>query len=753
MISTHRLTLVFMLFLSMICTVGNAQIPGDHSVQIIPQPNKIEVGKGNFKWNAKTKIFITSNNNELKETANYLATVLSNITGYSVEIKKGKTNAKNALILHLGKDGSEESYVLNIDKDRIIIEASKPAGVFYGIQSLLQMIPVEGGNFALQAVKITDSPRFPYRGMHLDVSRNFFTKDEVKKYIDILAMYKFNRFHWHLTDGAGWRLEIKQYPLLTQKAAFRTEPDWNRFWHGDRKFAEEGAPNAYGGYYTQEEAKEIVAYAASKFITVIPEIEMPGHSEEVFVAYPHLSCSGEPYVNSDFCAGNDESFTFLNNVLDEVIDIFPSHYIHIGGDEAAKTAWKTCPKCQKRIVDENLKDIDELQSYFIKRISKHLTSRGRSLIGWDEIIDGGLAADATVMVWREKEKGEVAARHGNQVIMTPGSHCYFDSYQADPTTEPKAIGGFLPLRKVYSFDVTPANDTLAPFYIGGQGNIWTEYIPTYKHVEYMAFPRAIALAETLWSDKNSRNWNDFKNRLENQFPRLDKLEVNYHKPSFEIEMEERVDTVNKVVEIKFEYEQNNPVIRYTLDGTIPTNQSPIYTGTFSVDKVANMNAAIFVDDQIQKPILTRKTGYHRAVGKKVIYNTKWQSYPAGGETALVDGYSGSLTYGDGRWQGFTSDIDVVIDMGASVTLNSLSANFMQLIGPGVYMPKYVEVSLSSDGVNFEKAFRIENDLPKEYDRLFFKDFAGNLSSKQARYIKVFAKNNGGFLFVDELVVN
>ena len=752
MTNTSFSIFVLACFLCLFPFIGNAQNQNNH-IQIIPQPNSVEMGKGAFKWNKKTKIIITNDNKELKETADYLSKVLSNITKLSVEISKGKVKAKNAVILDLGKGEGEESYALNIDKNRIVIAALKPAGIFYGIQSLLQMIPIEGGLFSLQSVQITDNPRFGYRGMHLDVSRHFYTKEEVKKFIDLIAMYKFNRFHWHLTDAAGWRLEIKQYPLLTQKAAFRTQANYNDFWRGERKYADEGADNAHGGYYTQEDAKEIVKYASSKHITVIPEIEMPGHSEEVFIAYPNLSCSGKPYVDSDFCAGNDDTFTFLNNVLDEVIDIFPSEYIHIGGDEAGKASWKKCPKCQKRLTDENLKNVDELQSYFIKRISKHLTSRGRSLIGWDEIIDGGLASDATVMVWRGAEKGETAARHGNHVIMTPGSHCYFDSYQADPATEPETIGGYLPLRKVYSFEVTPTDSSLVSFYLGGQGNLWGEFMTNFKRVEYMAFPRAIALAETLWSNKESRDWNSFKARMANQYPRLDQLNVNYHRPSFEIEMEEKVDTTNKQVEIKFEHELDNPVIRYTLDGSEPTKFSPVYAQPFTINKIAHINAAVFIDDQIQKPILKRKSGYHLAIGKKVIYNKKWQSYPAGGETALVDGYSGSLTYGDGHWQGFTSNLDVVIDMGTSMQLNSLSANFMQLTGPGVYMPKYIEVSLSSDGINFEKAFRVENNIPKDYNRLIFQDFVGGLNNKQARYIKVFAKNNGGFLFVDELFVN
>ena len=752
MSNTNRLFSTLCLLLLGFSFIGNAQNK-TNPIQIIPQPNNVEVGKGSFQWNKKTTIVVTNDNDETKQLADYLAQVLSNITHAKVEVKKGNINSSNALILNLGKGENKESYQLDVNKNQIIIEAPQPAGIFYGIQSLLQMIPIEGGQFALQSVKIADSPRFAYRGMHLDVSRHFFTKDEVKKYIDLLAMYKFNYFHWHLTDGTGWRIEIKKYPLLTQKTAFRAQATWTEFGKEGKKFVDEGTPNAYGGYYTQDDVREVVAYAASKFITTIPEIEMPAHSEEVFVAYPQLSCSGVPYVDSDFCIGNEEIFSFLEDVLDEVISLFPSKEIHIGGDEAAKTAWKTCPKCQKRMADNNLKDVDELQSYFIKRISNHLTLRGRNLVGWDEIIDGGLAADATVMVWRGKSKGNVAAQHGNRVIMTPGSHCYFDSYQGNPMTEPEAIGGYLPLRKVYSFEVVSPTDTLAHLYWGGQANLWAEHIPTFQHIEYMAFPRAIALAEALWSKPENRNWDDFKSRLVNQFPRLDKLNVNYYKPAFELEMVEKVDTIRKTVEIRFENEQNSPLIRYTLDGTTPTSESAIYTEPFTVDRMVNINAAIMVNGQPQEPTFKRKSGYHLGIGKKVIYNTKWQSYPAGGETALVDGYSGSFTYSDDHWQGFTSDMDVTVDMGSVMPLNSLSTNFMQLIGPGVFLPQYVEVSLSSDGVNFEKAFRVDNDLPKDYSRLFIRDFSGSLGNKEARYIRVFAKHAEGFLFLDELIIN
>lgn len=729
-------------------------------ISVIPMPVYAEMGNRQFTWNPSTTIVIADNNTEVKKIAYDLGNFLSNAIGEKIHIREGEPNADNAIVLSLTDTvEEEEGYKLNVGISRIAIKAQKPAGLFYGVQTLMQLLPPEAylpngldKKFSLTPVKITDAPRFPYRGLHLDVSRNFFTKDEVKKYIDLMAMFKFNRFHWHLTDGAGWRIEIKKYPLLTQKAAFRSQPSWKEFWNGSRRFVDEGTPDAYGGYYTQEDIKEVVAYAAQKHITIIPEIEMPGHSEEVFVAYPQLSCSGKPYIDSDFCAGNEETFHFLEDVLREVIALFPSEYIHIGGDEAEKKAWRTCSKCQKRIQDEKLKDVDELQSYFITRIGKFLTSNGRKIIGWDEILEGGLAPGATVMVWRGHEKATETARLQHNVIMTPGSHCYFDFYQADPATEPEAIGGYTTLQKVYSFEPV-INDTVQPYILGGQANLWTEYISGFKHVEYMVYPRAIALSEVLWSEKDARNWDCFKRRLPAQLKRLDYLDVNYHKPSNELQVSQQVDTVAKRISIVFDSEQYQPVIRYTLDGSEPTPQSPQYTDTLYFSEPVTLIAAIFNGDIPQKPFFVRETGYHKAIGKKVTYKTRWTSYPAGGETALTDGLTGGLSYGDQLWQGFIHDLDVTIDMGESTTLDNFHARFMQLTGPGVYMPDYVQVFLSEDGKNFAKVLRIDNNLSSEHDRLVIRDFSGSLQNQEARYIRIFAKNQKGFLFVDEIVIN
>lgn len=751
------LSVFFFAFISCQNTVSD----DGEGLSLIPQPSAVKVeGHNGFEWNNSANIVYTDNDEKIESVAHYLGTILSNAAGGDIEVAKGEKDAKNGIVLSLCDTISgSESYHLNVGIDRVTISAKEPAGLFYGVQTLLQMLPsevyVKGGlknNFRLPATKISDSPRFAYRGLHLDVSRNFFTKDEVKKYIDLMAMLKFNRFHWHLTDGTGWRLEIKKYPLLTQKAAFRAEASWKSFWNGSRKFVDEGTAGAYGGYYTHDDVKEIVAYAAERYITIIPEIEMPGHSEEVFVAYPQLSCSGKPYINSDFCAGNDATFTFLEDVLSEVIDLFPSEYIHVGGDEAGKSAWKTCPKCQKRIHTENLKNVDELQSYFITRIGNFLTSKNRKMVGWDEILEGGLAPGATVMVWRGHEKATETALLKHSIIMTPGSHYYFDFYQADPATEPEAIGGYTTLERVYTFDPV-VNDTVAPYILGGQANLWAEYVPDFKHVEYMIYPRAIALSEVLWSGKNQRDWDSFKKRLPHYLERLDFLDVNYHKPSYELQIKQQVDTLKKCINLTLESEQYRPVIRYTLDGSDPTLDSPQYSETISINEPAMLTAAIFVDNVPQQPFLKRDLGYHKGIGKKVIYNTKWTSYPAGGETALVDGLIGGLTYGDQLWQGFIHDLDVTVDMGMVESFNSFSARFMQLIGPDVYMPEYVEVSVSADGQNFEKVIRIDNDLSPKYDRLSIRPFSGSVDNCQARYIRVFAKNQKGFLFVDELIID
>ena len=552
------------------------------------------------------------------------------------------------------------------------------------------MQPASTGSYSVPSVEIEDTPRFAYRGLMLDVSRHFSTKEFIKKQIDALAYYKINRLHLHLTDAAGWRLEIKKYPLLTDFAAWRTDPTWKKWWNGGRKYLRYDEPGASGGYYTQDDIREILEYARQHYITMIPEIEMPSHSEEVLAAYPQLSCSGEPYKNSDFCVGNEETFTFLENVLTEVMELFPSEYIHVGGDEAGKSAWKTCPKCQKRMKDEHLANVDELQSYLIHRIEKFLNNHGRRLLGWDEILQGGIAPNATVMSWRGEEGGIAAVTSGHHAIMTPGAYCYLDSYQDAPYSQPEAIGGYLPLKKVYAYDPVPASLTAeqAKLVYGVQGNLWVEYIPTPEHVEYMIYPRMLALAEVAWSAPERKSWPDFHTRALSAVADLPKK--GYH--PFDLSKE---------------------------IGSRPESLQPVS---------------------------------HLALGKKVTYNSSYSPhYPAQGNTALTDGIRGDWTYGDGSWQGFISDnrLDVTIDMEKETPIHSI----MQVVGAEVFLPETVIISISDDGINFtelqKQHFEVSKETPIRFTDI---SWQGEAKGRYVRYQAQAGSEFGGWIFTDEIIV-
>lgn len=650
----------------------------------------------------------------------------------------------------------QEGYRLTVDSHSAEIAARTEAGAFYGVQTFLQLLNDsrfrngKKGCLTLPAMQITDYPAFPYRGLHLDVSRHFFPKEFVLRILDYMSLYKLNRLHWHLTDAAGWRVEIKRYPELTLRAAWRTQENYMDWWNGSRLYSHRDSAGAYGGFYTQEEIREVVAYAAERHITVIPEIEMPGHSEEVVSVFPELSCSGEPYRNGEFCIGNEKSFEFLENVLEEILELFPSEYIHIGGDEASVESWRNCPKCQAVIRRERLKNEKELQSYLIRRIAEFLNRRGRKIIGWDEIIDGGAVPGATVMSWRGERGGIAAARMGNDVIMTPGGYCYFDSYQADPRTEPPAMGGYLPYLKVYSYHPVP--DVLTPeesrHIIGAQGNVWGEYISTESHAEYMIFPRMLALAEVVWSPEEVRDADDFKRRIAGHIEWLKGRGVNVFIPGGRPELLAEVDTVGKRLKISFDSELYRPEIRYSVNG----GGEMEYTKPFYVTDSARIRAYAVKSDGSAGEMLEARVDYHRAIGKKVGYKYRFNdSYPAAGEVTLTDGVRGGLTYGDGRWQGFLSDVEVVIDMGEIVGLSYVSGRFMQLTGPGVYMPHYVSVSVSDDGKTFSEVARADNDVPSDRKELVIKDFTACFKAR-GRYVKFFARRQAGFLFLDEIVV-
>ena len=660
---------------------------------VIPVPLKMEQGTGCFLLSENTKLYINLQGLEAQLLENCLQAL-------PVHLKKGKKkDTQNMLSLLITEKNhqlpSPESYTLSVTPQQILIRATSGAGLFYGVQTLLQLAQPSGaGSYSIASVEIEDTPRFAYRGLMLDVSRHFSTKEFIKKQIDALAYYKINRLHLHLTDAAGWRLEIKKYPLLTEFAAWRTDPTWKQWWNGGRKYVRFDAPGAYGGYYTQDDIREILEYARQHYITVIPEIEMPSHSEEVLAAYPQLSCSGEPYKNSDFCVGNEETFTFLENVLTEVMELFPSEYIHIGGDEAGKSAWKTCPKCQKRMKDEHLANVDELQSYLIHRIEKFLNNHGRHLLGWDEILQGGIAPNATVMSWRGEEGGIAAVTSGHRAIMTPGAYCYLDSYQDAPYSQPEAIGGYLPLKKVYSYNPVPASLTAeqAKLVYGVQGNLWVEYIPTPEHVEYMIYPRILALAETAWSAPERKSWPDFHTRALSAV--ADLQAKGYHPFDLKKEIGSRPESLQSVS--------------------------------------------------------------HLALGKKVIYNSPYSShYPAQGNTALTDGIRGDWTYGDGSWQGFISDnrLDVTIDMEKETSIHSVTAAFMQVVGAEIFLPETVVISISDDGTHFtelrKQHFEVSKETPIRFTDI---SWQGEAKGRYVRYQAQAGSEFGGWIFTDEIIV-
>lgn len=506
------------------------------------------------------------------------------------------------------------------------------------------------------------------------------------------------------------------------------------------------------------EARELVRYAAERHITVIPEIEMPGHSEEVLAVYPHLSCTGKPYTSSEFCIGNEQTFEFLENALTEIIDIFPSEYIHVGGDEASREHWEKCSKCQARMKAEGLKSEAELQSYLIKRIEKFLNSKGRRLLGWDEILDGGLAPNATVMSWRGEQGGIDAVKSGHDAIMTPGEFCYFDSYQANPGTQPEAIGGFLPIEKVYSYNPVPAvlSEEESRHILGVQANLWAEYISTEQHVEYMLYPRVLALAEVAWTQPENKSWTDFRLRVNNAIPQLQSKGYNTFTLSDEVSFTHDTDSAANAVSVTLSTEKAPVEIRYTTDGSQPNTQSSVYADPIQVKDSAIVTAQLFSDEKAIGSAITRRFDYHKAIGKSVKYNIPVnQYYPAGGEKALINGLMGGLSHGDGRWQGFmTNGMDVTIDLGSSQSINSVCARFMQSIGPWIWFPKEVVISVSDDNKTFTELSRVKNTVSEKEPGTLFQNF-GWQGTANARYISYKAVPNGikgGWVFVDEIVV-
>jgi len=755
--------IILFLFVAFFACDKNEQIA--IQPQIIPTPNTMSILEGAFYLNSDTQVVYDL---ELEPAVTYWESLFVPVFGRNT----GKSNTLR--FVFDSSISNFEAYKLKITSQEITVKTSSAKGAFYAIQSLIQLLPPEfvSKNFKskglnIKAVEIEDAPQFQYRGMHLDVSRNMFSVDFIKKYIDAMAMLKMNTFHWHLTDDQGWRIEINKYPKLQEVAAYRKETLIGHYSDQPHQFD----VKKYGGYYTQDEVKEIVAYAEERFVTVIPEIEMPGHSQAAIAAYPQLGCTGEQVevatkwgVFEDIYCTKDETFNFLEDILDEILTLFPSEYIHIGGDEAPKTRWKTCDNCQARIKSEGLKDEHELQNYFITRMEKYLNSKGRQIIGWDEILEGGLAPNATVMSWRGINGAIEAAKSGHNVVMTPTSHCYFDYYQSDTDDEPLAIGGYLPLEKVYSFNPIPEelNEEEAKYVLGAQGNIWTEYMPTEAKVEYMAFPRMLAMSEVVWTNSENKNYQDFVARVENFHKRLEALNINYANHLYEIEGQMLSEEGKAFYKLKTL--TKGKTIKYTLDASAPTINSEIYNAKIPITESTILNAAVFNSETQLGKTFTQNFNYHKGVGAKItIDKTPHKAYSGSGAGGLINGISGSDSrHGDKEWLGFWGeDIVVTIDFEKPKEISSISTRFYNGNGQWIYAPLEIGFSfkLKEDG-------RTINDINLiEKNNNLIVNHSYKMEATLITQIEIVVKNYGtipegkqgagnkAWTFIDEIIIN
>jgi len=736
-------------------------------LNLIPYPQKIEFEEGEFTI---PKNFIVDKNAPKQETE-YFKMHLDK----KLRFRYGKKDEAAQLIYSsfpplLSHSPSsrippKERYIIRISSKQIIISSYTEQGYFLALQTLVQLFEQYKDSGKIPAMKIEDQPKFAWRGMHLDVSRHFFTVNEVKKYLDYLAMYKMNTFHWHLTDDQGWRIEIKKYPKLTQIGSKRKESMIGAY--VDNTF--DGKP--YGPYfYTQEQIKEVVQYATDRHITVVPEIEMPGHALAALSAYPEFACTEGPFepatkwgVFDDVFCPKDETFTFLENVLDEVMTLFPSQYIHIGGDECPKTRWKECAHCQELIRKNNLKDEHGLQSYFIQRIEKYVNSKGKKIIGWDEILEGGLAPNAAVMSWTGVNGGIEAAKTNHFAVMTPGSYCYFDHYQGDPATEPNAFGGFTPLHKVYSYQPIPSELTAeqAKYILGVQANLWTEYILDFKQVEYMIFPRLMALSEVAWGTSDPKKYKEFENRVVEHFKVLDKINVNYAKSIYNISG--KVAAANKGVFYELSTSQNPNGIRYTLDGRDPEVNSQVHENPIPVSKSLTVKSAYFENGKLKSAISSQSFSVSKTTGKSIVLEEQpSENYSFGGAFTLVDGIIGNQRQLGKTWLGFQGkDVVATIDFGQQTQFSEVYFNTLDNKGSWIHWAKSAQIFISDDGTHFKMIKEIGKDeILSSKGKIKL-----NVGNQNSKYLKIKIENAGiipagnpgadskAWLFVDEIGAN
>ena len=749
--------------------------------QVIPLPQEVSLTQGNpFKLNEKVLIAYPENNALLQRNAEFLSEYIQQATNYAPKTKAiaAGEQVKNAIVLGLDPSiANKEGYVLTTTPEGININGQTENGVFYGIQTIRKSIPAEAkeATILIPAGEIKDEPRFSYRGMHLDVGRHFFPKEFMKKYIDLLALHNMNTFHWHLTDDQGWRIEIKKYPKLTEIGSQRSRTVIGRN-------TQEYDNTPYGGFFTQEEAKEIVKYAQERYITVIPEVDLPGHMLAALAAYPEMGCTGGPYevcprwgiFEDVLCIGNDQTMQFLEDVMNEIIEIFPSKYVHIGGDEAPRTRWEKCPKCQARIKTEGLKADknhtaeDRLQSYCMTRIEEFLNSKGRQIIGWDEILEGDVAPNATVMSWRGMEGGIKAAQLGHDVIMTPTSFCYFDYYQtADTKDEPLGIGGYVPIEKVYSLEPVPAvlTEEQSKHILGAQANLWTEYIHSSEHVEYMVLPRMAALAEVQWTQPEKKDFKDFTKRLARLMKFYQRDGFNYAKHVFDLKVDFTPDVTKKAVVVTLSTIDDAPIY-YTLDGTEPTTASLKYTEPVSITETADFQAVVI-----------RPEGKSKVVNKKISFNKATycpieltfqpsEKYKFGGAITLVDGMKGNDSYATGAWLGFVGgNVEAIIDLGQESEIKQVATNAIVDMSAWIMGSTGLVVSISDDNKEFREV--AAKDIPAEtnIDKKGVENYEITFDPVKARYVKVVIKRSpalprghagegkAAYMFIDEIEVD
>ena len=760
--------------LAFACQTPKQQVKfAENDICIIPKPQSMTLNNGNFQFTKET-VFVS--NQSLAPAAEIFAKQFEKASGIKLPIKN-ETVQTNYIALSIDNSLPKEGYNLVVQPDKISIAAADYNGAIYALETLRQLLPKEfesstpvNANWVIPTITINDKPEYPWRGLMLDVSRHFFSKEYILKTLDRMAMLKLNTFHFHLVDNEGWRIEIKKYPKLTEVGAWRVDQE-DKLW--DERTSNPAnafdnptsAPKKYGGFYTQEDIKEIVAYAAARGITVIPEIEMPAHVMSAIAAYPELSChkrpigvpSGAVWPNIDiYCAGQEESFTFLEDVLTEVMALFPSKYIHIGGDEADHTEWEKCPKCQQRIKDNHLKDVHELQSYFIKRIDDFLVSKGRVLVGWDEIMDGGLANDAVVMNWRGIDIGRKALEQGNPVVLT--SDCYINRYQGLPEYEPLANGGYVTLKKLYHYNLEKENLTpeLQKNVLGTQANLWAEFIATPEHSEYMLFPRLLAFSEICWTPHNLKNWDNFVKRTETFMDRLDVMKIKYARSMYQVLP--AVENQNGKVFLKLECEVPNADIRYAL-GDTPIEKAEKYTQPIPFNKSTTFKATVF-SGKATNTITTGEVTFHKAIAKKMSYSPLYhKKYQGQGEMTLTNVVRGSKNFLDGQWLGWLGDdVTLTLDLDQNTNISEVRIGAMDYQAAGIYFPIKFEVAISTDGKNYREV-ATHNEPCVVRGKPSLKDFILKFNPQDARYIKLSLKNvknppKGGdaWLFIDEVLV-